>query len=195
MWNLQRSWQSSSSLPSPQSSWSSHTYFWFTHFPLLQCLLPFGHACNKYNLESVSTKSHLNLRFVVIWLAHLDLTHERQKCLASCESPLLPARIFRQKRFNASSVVRVRLLLRPVPVVLADLGPAGRGECVRLQLVLGLVAEPVGVLGTRGLQLLLSELPGEVVLTEGGDRDQVGSVPERSRTINTGPRCVYQAGD
>ena len=80
-------------------------------------------------------------------------------------------------------------------VVLADLRPAGRGECVRLQLVLGLVAEPVGVLGTRGLQLLLSELPGEVVLTEGGDRDQVGSVPERSRTISKGPRYVYQAGD
>ena len=77
-----------------------------------------------------------------------------------------------------------------MPVVLADLRPAGRGECVRLQLVLGLVAEPVGVLRARGLQLLLSELPGEVVLTEGGDRDQVGSVPERSRTISKGSRCV-----
>ena len=65
-------------------------------------------------------------------------------------------------------------------VVLADLGPAGRGERVRLQLVLGLVTEPVRVLRTRRLQLLLSELPGEVVLTEGGDRDEVGSVPERS---------------
>ena len=75
-------------------------------------------------------------------------------------------------------------------VVLADLGPAGRGERVRLQLVLGLVAEPVRVLRTRCLQLLLSELPGEVVLTEGGDRDKVGSVPERSRTISKGPRCV-----
>ena len=62
-------------------------------------------------------------------------------------------------------------------VVLADLRPAGRGQCVRLQLVLGLVAQPVGVLGVGGLELLLGELPREVVLAEGGDGDEVGAVP------------------
>ena len=64
-----------------------------------------------------------------------------------------------------------------MPVVLADLRPAGRGQCVRLELILGLVAQPVGVLGVGGLELLLGELPREVVLAEGGDGDEVGAVP------------------
>ena len=61
-------------------------------------------------------------------------------------------------------------------VVLADLRPAGRRQRVRLQLILGLVAQPVGVLRVRGLELLLGELPSEVVLPEGGDGDEVGAV-------------------
>ena len=62
-------------------------------------------------------------------------------------------------------------------VVLADLRPAGGRQRVRLELILGLVAQPVGVLGVRGLELLLCELAGEVVLAEGGNGDEVGAVP------------------
>ena len=109
--------------------------------------------------------------------ARLDLAHEWQKCLASGKSPLLPSRVFGQKRFHTASVSCVRLLLSPVAVVLADLRTTGGCQCVRLQLILGLVAQPVGVLGVGGLELLLGELAGEVVLAEGGDGDEVGAVP------------------
>ena len=107
----------------------------------------------------------------------LDLAHEWQKCLASRESPLLSSGVFGQKCFHTTSVSCVRLLLSPVAVVLADLGPAGGRQRVCLELILGLVAQPVGVLGVRGLELLLCELAREVVLAEGGNGDQVGSVP------------------
>ena len=78
--------------------------------------------------------------------ARLDLAHEWQKCLASSKSPLLPSGVFRQKCFHTTSVSCVRLLLSPVAVVLADLRPTGGRQRVRLELILGLVAQPVGVL-------------------------------------------------
>ena len=108
--------------------------------------------------------------------ARLDLAHEWQECLASGKSPLLPSGVFGQKCFHTTSVASVRLLLGPVAVVLADLRTAGGRQRVRLQLILGLVAQPVGLLWVRRLQLLLCELTGEVVLAEGGDGDEVGAV-------------------
>ena len=60
---------------------------------------------------------------------------------------------------------------------LRDLRPAGRRQRVRLQVVLCLVAEPVGlVLGGGSAELRMRQLRCEVVLAEGGDGDEVGAV-------------------
>ena len=95
-------------------------------------------------------------------IAYLDLTHEWQECLAAGELPLLPPAP--QHGLHALPVLDVRLVERPVAVVLGVLVPRRGGQHVGLEGVLGLVAQPVGRLLPGPAQRPGGQLGCEVVL-------------------------------
>ena len=71
----------------------------------------------------------------------LDLAHERQKLLTGCQLPFLS--LIPDDGANTPSLVRVRLLHGPVPVELRDLVASVSSQCVRLEIIVGLVTKPV----------------------------------------------------
>ena len=123
-----------------------------------------------------------------------DLAHEGEERLAGCQLPLLSLRLT-QDRLDTLTCTDVRLGLGPVTIVLADLGTAVCCQGVGRQVVLGLVAKPVG--GSRMkyreiIEILMScylplILPGpkqvtgkfcsEVVLVEALHSHQVAAIP------------------
>ena len=78
---------------------------------------------------------------------------------------------------HALPLPNVGLVEGPVPVVLADLVPGGRGQAGGLQVVLSFEPEPVGVrLSHPAPQHLAGQLGSEVVLSEALYRHQVTSI-------------------